>query len=105
MELGTGACFAVMALRFGPSPVLPAFLLLAALAPVLTLTDLRWRRLPDPLTLPAVPGRRGCCWRRARWPSRAPPGTSCPPWLSLAAAWLFFALLVLIHPAASAGAM
>src|SRR5215467_13465927 len=41
VELGTGACFAVMALRFGPSPVLPAFLLLAALAPVLTLTDLR----------------------------------------------------------------
>ena len=55
VELGTGAGFAVMALRFGLSPVLPAFLLLAALAPVLTVIDLRWRRLPDPLTLPAYP--------------------------------------------------
>src|SRR4029077_3901600 len=54
-KVGTGAGFAVMTLRLGPGPVLPAFLLLAALAPVLTVTDLRWRRLPDRLTLPAYP--------------------------------------------------
>jgi leader peptidase (prepilin peptidase)/N-methyltransferase len=98
VELGTGACFAVMALRFGPSPVLPAFLLLAALAPVLTLTDLRWRRLPDPLTLPAYPAAAALLAAGAL----AIPGATrhfLSALAGLAAAWLFFALLMLIHPA------
>jgi leader peptidase (prepilin peptidase)/N-methyltransferase len=98
VELGTGACFAVMALRFGPSPVLPAFLLLAALAPVLTLTDLRWRRLPDPLTLPAYPAAAALL---AAGALAIPGGTRhfLSALAGLAAAWLFFALLAGIHPA------
>jgi leader peptidase (prepilin peptidase) / N-methyltransferase len=95
--LGTGAGFAVMALRFGPSPVLPAFLLLAALAPVLTVSDLRWRRLPDPLTLPAYPAAALLLAAGAL----AIPGGGrrfLSALAGLAAAWLFFALLALVHP-------
>jgi leader peptidase (prepilin peptidase)/N-methyltransferase len=98
VELGTGAGFALMALRFGLSPVLPAFLLLAALAPALAVTDLRWRRLPDRLTLPAYPAAALLLAGGAL----AVPG-GARHFLSavagLAAAWLFFALLALIHPA------
>jgi len=98
VELGTGACFAVMALRFGPSPVLPAFLLLAALAPVLTVTDLRSRRLPDPLTLPAYPAAAALL---AAGALASPGGTRhlLSALAGLATAWLFFALLAGIHPA------
>jgi len=102
VELGTGACFAVMALRFGPSPALPAFLLLAALAPVLTLTDLRWRRLPDPLTLPAYPAAAALL---AAGALAIPGGTRhfLSALAGLAVAWLFFALLAGIHPAGLGG--
>jgi leader peptidase (prepilin peptidase)/N-methyltransferase len=97
VELGTGACFAVMALRFGPSPVLPAFLLLAALAPVLAVTDLRWRRLPDRLTLPAYPA---AALLLAAGALAIPDGGRrfLSALAGLAAAWLFFALLALIRP-------
>jgi len=98
VELGTGASFALMALRFGPSPVLPAFLLLAALAPVLTVTDLRSRRLPDPLTLPAYPAAAALLAAGAL----ASPGGArhlLSALAGLAAAGLFFALLAGIHPA------
>ena len=98
VELGTGAGFALMALRFGPSPVLPAFLLLAALAPVLTVTDLRSRRLPDPLTLPAYPAAAALL---AAGAPAIPGGTRhfLSALAGLAAAWLIFALLAGIHPA------
>jgi leader peptidase (prepilin peptidase)/N-methyltransferase len=86
-----------MALRFGPSPVLPAFLLLAALAPVLTVIDLRWRRLPDPLTLPAYPA---AALLLAAGALAIPGGTRhfLFALAGLATAWLFFALLALIYP-------
>ena len=98
VALGTGAGFAVMALRFGLSPALPAFLLLAALAPVLTVSDLRWRRLPDPLTLPAYPAAVALLAAAAL---AVPGGTRhfLSALAGLAAAWLFFALLAGIHPA------
>jgi leader peptidase (prepilin peptidase)/N-methyltransferase len=97
VELGTGAGFAVMALRFGLSPVLPAFLLLAALAPVLTVVDLRRRRLPDPLTLPAYPA---AALLLAAGALAVPGGTRhfLTALAGLAAAGVFFALLALIHP-------
>jgi len=97
MELGTGGAFAVMALRFGLSPVLPAFLLLAALAPVLTVIDLRWRRLPDPLTLPAYPA---AALLLAAGALAVPGGTRhfLSALAGLATAWLFFALLALVYP-------
>ena len=98
VELGTGAGFAVMALRFGLSPVLPAFLLLAALAPALAVIDLRWRRLPDPLTLPAYPA---AALLLAVGALAIPGGPRhfLSALAGMAAAWLFFALLALIHPA------
>ena len=98
MELGTGAGFALMVLRFGLSPVLPAFLLLAALAPFLTVTDLRWRLLPDPLTLPACPA---AALLLAAGAPAIPGGARhfLSALAGLAVAWLFFALLALVHPA------
>ena len=55
VELGAAVLFAVMALRFGPDPVLPAYLYLAAVGLALALIDLDCRRLPDALTLPSYP--------------------------------------------------
>jgi leader peptidase (prepilin peptidase)/N-methyltransferase len=55
VELGTAVLFAVVALRFGLDPVLPAYLYLAAVGVALTLIDLDVRRLPDVLTLPSYP--------------------------------------------------
>ena len=55
VELGCGLLFAVMAVRFGLDPVLPAFLYLAAVGLALALIDLDCRRLPDALTLPSYP--------------------------------------------------
>jgi leader peptidase (prepilin peptidase)/N-methyltransferase len=55
VELGTGVLFAVMALRFGLDPVLPAYLYLAAVGIALALIDLDCKRLPDALTLPSYP--------------------------------------------------
>ena len=98
VELGTGAGFAVMALRFGLSPVLPAFLLLAALAPALAVIDLRWRRLPDPLTLPAYPV---AALLLAVGALAIPGGPRhlLSALAGMAAAWLLFALLAFVHPA------
>ena len=44
-----------MALRFGPSPVLPAFCYLAWVGVPLAVIDARSQRLPDALTLPSYP--------------------------------------------------
>ncbi len=53
VEAATAVLFAVMALRFGPDPVLPAYLYLAAVGLALALIDLDVRKLPDALTLPS----------------------------------------------------
>jgi leader peptidase (prepilin peptidase)/N-methyltransferase len=55
VEAGTGLLFAVMALRFGVDPELPAFLYLAAVGVALALIDIDVQRLPDSLTLPSIP--------------------------------------------------
>ncbi|MDQ3717072.1 MAG: prepilin peptidase [Actinomycetota bacterium] len=55
VELGTGLLFAVMALKFGLDPVLPAYLYLAAVGIALGVIDLDCKRLPDKLTLPSYP--------------------------------------------------
>ncbi|MFK4299093.1 leader peptidase (prepilin peptidase)/N-methyltransferase [Arthrobacter sp. GAS37] len=47
----TGAVFALLALRFGFSPTLPAYLLLAALAVQLSRLDMAHHLLPNPLVL------------------------------------------------------
>jgi len=53
--LAVTVAMAVMALRFGLSPALPAFCYLAAAGVTLALIDARHRRLPDALTLPSYP--------------------------------------------------
>ena len=55
VELSCAALFVVMALRFGPDPVLPAYLYLAAVGVALALIDLACKRLPNALTLPSYP--------------------------------------------------
>ena len=55
VEALTAVLFAVMALRFGPEPELPAFLYLAAVGMALALIDLDVKRLPNVLTLPSYP--------------------------------------------------
>jgi leader peptidase (prepilin peptidase)/N-methyltransferase len=98
VELGTGIGFAVMALRFGFSAVLPAFWLLAALAVVLTVIDVQHRRLPDPLTLPAYPAAVVLLGAGAL---AVPGGTRhfLSALAGMAAALLFFLLLALAYPA------
>jgi leader peptidase (prepilin peptidase) / N-methyltransferase len=54
-EVVTGALFAGLGLRSGPSPALPALCYLAAVSVPLAVIDLRCRRLPDLLTLPSYP--------------------------------------------------
>lgn len=44
-----------MAMRFGPSPALPAFCYLAGIGVPLAVIDARCQRLPDTLTLPSYP--------------------------------------------------
>ena len=55
VELATAALFAVLALRLGPDPALPAFLVLGAAGLALALIDVDVRRLPDAITLPLYP--------------------------------------------------
>jgi leader peptidase (prepilin peptidase) / N-methyltransferase len=55
VEAGTGLLFAVMALRLGLDPVLPAFLYLAAVGVALALIDIDVKRLPNALTYPSYP--------------------------------------------------
>ena len=92
LPLGTGLAFAVMAPRFGPGPVLPAFCYLAGIGVPLAVIDARCQRLPDALTLPSypvalallglaallMPGGRGHFLRRAARPGPGrrvrPPG-------------------------------
>ena len=49
----TAALFAVMALRFGASPELPAYLYLAAVGVALALIDIDVKRLPNAIVLPS----------------------------------------------------
>lgn len=98
VELAAAAGFALMALRFGISPVLPAFWLLAALAVVLSVIDLRQGRLPDRLTLPAYPAAAVLLGAAAL----AGPGGArrfLAALAGLAVAGLFFGLLALVSPA------
>ena len=53
VELLTAVVFALMALRFGYSAALPAYLYLGAIGVALAFIDLDTKRLPDKLTLPS----------------------------------------------------
>jgi len=53
VELLTAALFVAVALRFGLTPALPAYLYLAAVAVALAMIDLAVKRLPDAIVLPS----------------------------------------------------
>jgi leader peptidase (prepilin peptidase)/N-methyltransferase len=53
VELATAVLFVAMAARFGLSPVLPAYLYLAAISVALAMIDFDVRRLPNVIVLPS----------------------------------------------------
>ena len=53
VELATGAVFAVLVLRLGWDPALPAFLYLGAIGVALWMIDLDVKRLPNAIVLPS----------------------------------------------------
>ena len=55
VELLTAGTFAVLAVRVGLDPVLPAYLYLGAVGVALAVIDLDHKRLPNALTLPSYP--------------------------------------------------
>jgi leader peptidase (prepilin peptidase) / N-methyltransferase len=54
VALGTAGLFALTAWRFGPASELPAFLVLAGAAVLLTVIDVQHRLLPNRVLLPAL---------------------------------------------------
>jgi leader peptidase (prepilin peptidase)/N-methyltransferase len=54
VELGTAVLFALVALRFGSTWELPAFLFFAGTAVLLTVIDLQHRLLPHRIVLPSI---------------------------------------------------
>jgi len=97
-ELLTAIVFALMGLRFGVSPVLPAYLYLAAVAVALAFIDVAHRRLPDLLTLASYPVAfvlLGAATPAVR------NGTShlVHAFIGLACASAFYLVLALVYPA------
>jgi leader peptidase (prepilin peptidase)/N-methyltransferase len=97
-ELLTAAVFAVLALRFGPHPVLVAFCYLGAVGVALAFIDARLRRLPDALTLPSYPVALALLGVAAL---AGPDGGRrlLTALAGLAGAWLLFVAQALIYPA------
>ena len=102
LVLGTGLAFAIMALRFGPGPPLPAFCYLAGIGIPLAMIDIRCRRLPDALILPSYPVALAFLGLAAL----LLPGGGRHFLSALAGmvvAWALFLLQVLIYPAGLGG--
>lgn len=89
-------------LRAGPSPLLPALGYLAAIAVPLAITDIRYRILPDRLTLPSYPAACGLLAIAAAW---LPGGGSrmAGAGTGLAAALTLYALLAWLVPSTGWG--
>lgn len=97
-ELLTAFLFVLLGLRFGVSPVLPAYLYLAAVAVALAFIDVAHRRLPDLLTLASYPVAfvlLGVATPAVR------NGTShlVHAFIGLACASAFYLVLALVYPA------
>ena len=102
LVLGTGLAFAIMALRFGPGPPLPAFCYLAGIGIPLAMIDFRCRRLPDALILPSYPVALAFLGLAALL---LPGGGRhfLSALAGMAVAWAAFLLQVLIYPAGLGG--
>jgi leader peptidase (prepilin peptidase)/N-methyltransferase len=87
-----------MAMRFGPSPALPAFCYLAGIGVPLAVIDARCQRLPDALTLPSYPVALALLGFAALLlPGGA--GHFHGALAGMALAWAVFLLQVLLYPA------
>jgi leader peptidase (prepilin peptidase) / N-methyltransferase len=87
-----------MAMRFGPSPALPAFCYLAWVGMPLAVIDARCQRLPDALTLPSYPVALALLGFAALLiPGGA--GHFLGALAGMALAWGVFLLQVLLYPA------
>src|SRR5258706_8770384 len=96
--LVTAAAFGGLWLRFGASPLLPAFCYLAVVGVPLAFIDARHRRLPDLLTLPSYPAALLLLGVAAPF---VPSGGRHLVYglIGMAAVWLFFVLQAFIYPA------
>ena len=96
--LVTSAAFGGLWLRFGASPLLPAFCYLAVVGVPLAFIDARHRRLPDLLTLPSYPAALLLLGVAAPF---VPSGGRHLVYglIGMAAVWLFFVLQAFIYPA------
>ena len=97
VELLTGVLFAVMALRFGASWALPAYLYLAAITVALAAIDLDVYRLPNPIVLPSYLVGAGLLLIPAVAAQRG--DDALRALLGAAAVFAFYFLLAFIYPA------
>ena len=95
--LTTAAMVAAVVVRFGLSPVLPAFCYLAAVGVPLAFIDGRQRRLPDLATLPSYPASLLLLGVAAPFVAGGS-GRFIHALIGMAAAIGFFGLLLLVSP-------
>jgi leader peptidase (prepilin peptidase) / N-methyltransferase len=97
-EVLTALTFALIGLRFGASPVLPAFCYLAAISVALAFIDVAHKRLPDLLTLPSYPVAIVALGVAAPF---VPHGGShlVHATIGLVCAFAFYLILALVYPA------
>jgi leader peptidase (prepilin peptidase)/N-methyltransferase len=97
VELLTAAAFAVLALRLGAVPALPAFLYLGGVGIALAAIDLDVRRLPNVLTVPSYPVGLVLLGIAAL------AGAGHTPYIraleAMVALFAFYAILTLVYPA------
>jgi leader peptidase (prepilin peptidase)/N-methyltransferase len=96
--LVTAVVVAAIAVRFGLSPVLPAFCYLAVAGVPLAFIDARQHRLPDAVTLPSYPASLLLLGAAALFVPGGP-GRFVHALIGMAVAVAFFALLLLLSPA------
>ena len=95
--LVTAVVVAAVAVRFGLSPVLPAFCYLAVAGVPLAFIDARQHRLPDVVTLPSYPASLLLLGVAAPFVAGGS-GRFIHALIGMAAAVAFFALLLLLSP-------
>ena len=96
-EILTALLFALIGLRFGASPVLPAFCYLAAVSVALAFIDVAHRRLPDVLTLPSYPVAIAALGVATPFVPRGA-GHLIDAAIGLACASAFYLILALVYP-------
>jgi leader peptidase (prepilin peptidase) / N-methyltransferase len=96
VELGTTALFVAVTAKFGLSPILPAYLYLAAVAIALAAIDLDVHRLPNAIVLPSYVVGAALLLPAAvvdgDW------GSAGRGLLAMAALWLFYFALFWLYP-------